>query len=85
MLFVFGEKSQHAIVMRDMRFPIDIIWLDGNTVVDMAPNVPTEPGKSEAEFKLYMARLPSTFVLEARAGFVDKYGLRVGDSIFIKK
>ena len=28
MLFVFKESGEHGIWMKDMRFPIDILWLD---------------------------------------------------------
>src|ERR671923_23790 len=35
MLFVFSEPRQYVFWMKDMKFPIDIIWLDSNkTVVD---------------------------------------------------
>jgi uncharacterized protein len=30
MLFVFGELSRHSFWMKDMKFPIDIIWLDSD-------------------------------------------------------
>src|SRR3989338_5896892 len=69
MLFVFPSADQHTMVMRDMLFPLDIIWFNGRTIVDMAPNLPPERGKSEAELTPYFARLPSTLVLELPAGF----------------
>ena len=81
MLFVFLRKDQHAMVMRNMRFPLDIVWLNGNTIVDIAPNAVPEPGRSESQLTPYFARLPSTFVLELPAGFTSKYGVKVGDTI----
>lgn len=43
MLFVFPESGYHAFWMKDMQFPIDIIWVaaDG-TIVDIAPVVRPE-------------------------------------------
>ncbi|PIT88179.1 MAG: hypothetical protein COU29_04170 [Candidatus Magasanikbacteria bacterium CG10_big_fil_rev_8_21_14_0_10_36_32] len=79
MLFLFSKKSQHIMVMRDMEFPLDIIWLDGDIIVDMAKNLPVEKGKIEAELINYGARMPSTAVLELPAGFIDQYGLIIGD------
>ena len=64
MLFVFASKSQHTMVMRDMKFPLDIVWIDGKTIVDIAPNLQPDIGTTEAELIPYFARLPSTFVLE---------------------
>lgn len=85
MLFVFPDRGQHAMVMRDMHFPLDIIWLDGNKVVDIAPNLPPEPGLPEAQLTVYMARSASTLVLELPAGFKEKTGLKIGDIIEISK
>lgn len=39
MLFVFEKPGRYAFWMKDMRFPLDIIWLLGNEVVFVAPNV----------------------------------------------
>lgn len=83
MLFVFPESSQHTMVMRDMLFPLDIIWFNGRTIVDMAPNLPPEPGRSEAELTPYFARLPSTLVLEVPSGFIKAHRLKIGDQIEI--
>ena len=83
MLFVFPDRGQHAMVMRDMRFPLDIVWLDGNKVVDIAPNLPPQPGVPEDQLIVYMARTASTLVLELPAGFKDRTGLKIGDIVEI--
>ena len=85
MLFVFPDHGQHAMVMRDMRFPLDIVWLDNNKVVDIAPNLPPELGVAEDQLTIYRSRTPSTMVLELPAGFRDKYGLKIGDIAEIHK
>ncbi len=36
MLFVFGQPGWHAFWMKDMRFPIDIVWMLGDRVVFVA-------------------------------------------------
>lgn len=85
MLFVFPDFGQHAMVMRDMHFPLDIIWLDGNKIIDIAPNLPPEPDVSEDQLIVYRARAASTLVLELPAGFKDQYGLKIGDTVEINK
>ena len=85
MLFIFRERAQHTMVMRDMQFPLDIVWLDGNTVVDMAPNLPPEPGRTEAELTPYFARGLSTKVLELSAGFTKRNAVKVGDKITMER
>jgi len=86
MLFVFPDKKQHTMVMRDMKFPLDIIWLDGFTIVDMAPNLQPENDIPEEDLTPYFARLPSTLVLELRAGYIIENKLKIGDRMeMIKK
>jgi len=85
MLFVYPVTGQHAMVMRDMNFALDIVWLDGLAIVDMAPNLPPEPGYSEAQLTPYFSRLPSNLVLELPAGFIEKNGLKIGDKVEIIK
>lgn len=81
MLFVFAESGPHAMVMRDMLFPLDIVWFNGLTIVDMAPNLPPDAAKTEKELTPYFARLPSSLVLELPAGFIRAHGLKIGDRI----
>ena len=71
------------MVMRDMHFPLDIIWLDGNKIIDIAPNLPPEPGLAEEQLTIYRSRAASTLVLELPAGFMERTSLKIGDVIEI--
>src|SRR5437870_13130998 len=48
MLFIFAQPDFHGIWMKNCKFPIDIVWLDGEArVVQVAQRVPpcrAEPG-----------------------------------------
>lgn len=81
MLFVFPTSARHGIVMRDMRFPIDIVWVEKGVVVDIAPNVPLEPGVLERDLTIYLPRTAATGVLEFPAGWAQAYELKVGDPV----
>ncbi len=81
MIFPFAFEDRHGIVMRDMRFPIDIIWINGAQVVDFARNVPTEPGTSENALVKYYPRTNANIVLELPAGWIDENDLKIGDRI----
>ena len=81
MWFTFLSKDYYAMVMRDMKFPLDIIWLDDGIIVDMAPNVQPESGVEEASLTKYRPRLPADAVLELPAGSVAQYGLKIGDKL----
>ncbi len=84
MIFLFPTTEQHVFVMRDMQFPIDIIWIKGNEIVDMAPSVPLDPAQTEAELTPYAARDVSSSVLELPAGKVVDWGLKIGDKVQVK-
>ena len=81
MLLVFGKMGKHGIVMRDMEFPIDIIWLSNGEVVDIAPNVPIEPGVSEEKLTRYYPRKEANAVLELSAGWSEKNEVKIGEKI----
>jgi len=83
MLFVFGDSGQHAMVMRNMEFPLDIVWVYKNKIAEIAPNVRPEPGKTEAELTTYFTNHPSNYVLELPAGFMDRTGIKIGDEVVI--
>lgn len=79
MLFIFREYEKHAFVMRDMRFSIDIIWISGNTVVDISRNLPLpENGK---DLPLYFPKVKVNTVLEVPAGYAVKSKITIGDKV----
>ncbi len=79
MLFIFESRVPHRFWMKDMRFPIDIIWLDNHRIIDLALNVnPPEKGKSPP---VYIPRAPANFVLELSAGQASELGLVLGQQL----
>jgi len=81
MLFIFNEMGEHVIVMRDMEFKIDIVWLANGEVVDIAPDVELDPVVSEANLRRYYPRVEGNAVLEFSAGWVVENGLKIGDRV----
>lgn len=85
MLFVYYSYNKHGIVMRDMRFPIDIVWLKDGEVVDFAPHVPIEPESAEQELAQYYPRKEANAVLELPAGWTLDHELKIGDRLEISE
>jgi len=85
MLFIFPTSNNYTMVMRSMRFPLDIVWIQDDIVVDKRANIPTEPGRTENELIKYSPNLPANKVLELPAGFLEKNNINVGDRIEILK
>ncbi len=81
MLFVFEIKDFHSFWMKEMKFPIDIIWISNDRIVDIAHNVPTVAGEF---LKTYKPKEPVNFVLEVNAGFSERHGLKAGDRVEIE-
>jgi len=77
MLFVFEESDFHGIWMKDMLFPIDIIWIDDDfNIVGIKEYA--EPASYPEVFE---PKEKAKYILEANAGFVNKYNIEVGDPI----
>lgn len=78
LLFLFPVSQKRGFWMKDMNFPIDIIWLNNGEVVDFAPNLPPAV---EITPPVYYPRAPVNAVLEVAAGFSQKNGLKIGDKL----
>lgn len=81
LLFIFNESDEHGIWMRDMYFPIDIIWLDTDlAVVDIKENAAPESYRSLRDAEVFSPRTPARYVLEVYSGFVDAHNIAIGDT-----
>ena len=77
MLFVFESEAMLSFWMKDMRFAIDIIWLDQDkTVVDI-----TENATPESYPQRFSPKTPSKYALEVPAGFAARHGIATGDKM----
>jgi uncharacterized protein len=76
MLFLFDQPNTYGFWMKDMKFPIDIIWINDGAVVDITTDAAL-PAAGE-ELPVYYPRVPVDKVLEVQAGFAKAHGLRTG-------
>ena len=77
MLFIFDNESLHGIWMKDMNFAIDILWIDeGYKVVDIKKDA-----KPESYPEVFIPEVPSKYVLEVNAGFLEENDIEIGDKI----
>ncbi len=80
MLFLFNKPGRYQFWMKDMKFPIDIIYLDNEKVVTIFENVPHKID-NVANLNLYQPTQPATRVLELNAGKSKELKLKEGDTI----
>ncbi|HZA61952.1 MAG TPA: DUF192 domain-containing protein [Nitrososphaeraceae archaeon] len=80
MLFIFEESAKHSFWMKDMKFPIDIIWLDSaSKVVHIERNL--QPCASVFICPGYRPSADSQYVLETVAGFAQRHNVNIGSDI----
>jgi uncharacterized membrane protein (UPF0127 family) len=74
MLFVFIHSSRYPFWMKDMRFPLDIIWLDSSFSV-----VHVKKHASPESFpELFTPSRDALYALEVNAGVADRLGISDG-------
>ena len=83
MLFVFEEEQPLQFWMKDMRFPLDIIWIDGQCrLIGVSADVPTPPPNAGSdEIPRVQSPSPAQYVLELNAGEWARAGLSPGDRV----
>ena len=82
MLFVFEKRKPHRFWMKDMQFPLDIIWLDNHRIVHIIHNA--KPANSRDETEVMTSPVPVNFVLEIAAGRAAKLRLKTGQRMKLK-
>ena len=81
MLFIFPEEDKHSFWMKNMKFPLDLIWIGGNKkVVDIKTYVSPCGDTCES----YSPLAKALYVLEVNAGFVKQYNVSAGDTVSIE-
>lgn len=73
MLFMFDRSDRHAFWMKEMRFPLDIVWLSDDTIVHIERRVPADSPD------IFRPEGAADKVLEFNAGEAD--ALQAGDRV----
>lgn len=75
MLFVFPKDDHHSFWMKDMTYPIDIIWFSAKKqIVDIAYTVSPETYSGS-----FSPQTNARYFLEVPAGFSSSHNLSIGD------
>jgi len=83
MLFKFDTIDTHSIWMKNMRIPLDLIWLDRNGLVtDVLHNVPPCPRDKDV-CPVYTPASPAKYVLELSSGSAHLNKLIIGSKLII--
>jgi uncharacterized membrane protein (UPF0127 family) len=75
MLFIFDKDDKWAIWMKDVNYPIDIVWLDKDKkVVHIVKNAPPE----SYPYDSFTPKQDARYVLEFAAGTASKKVINIG-------
>lgn len=76
MLFIFNREDIHSFWMKNMRVPLDIIWIsEEKRVVYAADKVPP----CGIQCPSLVPAVKAKYVLEVNSGFVNKFGIKKGE------
>lgn len=76
-LFVFDSSDRWGIWMKDMQYPIDILWIDSSGVV-----VDIEQAASPASYpRVFTPTDSARYIIETNAGLVADKSIQVGDQV----
>lgn len=77
MLFVFETPGRYGFWMKDMEFPLDIVWINENgIVVSIERNV-----AADSYPKAFINQSDASYVLEINAGQAERFGLYMGSKV----
>lgn len=82
MLFVFESDDRHRFWMKDMKFDLDIIWIDqAGQVIDLVSDLkPCTP----LDCPVYAPQQKARYVLEVNAGYAKHHNIKIGSLAVIK-
>ncbi len=77
MVFIYTDEAQRCFWMKDMRFAIDIIWLDKQKeIVHIGPDI-----RPETYPKTFCPDKSAQYVVELSSGMAARTGLRAGQPL----
>jgi len=79
MLFVHEQEGNHGYVMRDMAFPLDMVFIAENGTITTIHHAPVAP---DGDLTEYSGR--AKYVLEVPMGYTNETGVEVGDRVVIE-
>lgn len=80
MIFVNEKEDRSGLWMKDMRFPIDMLWFDSDlALVDVAENATPDTYPT-----IFRPQRAARYALEAPAGFVARNRISTGETIIIQ-
>jgi hypothetical protein len=83
MFFIMGNEAKYDITMANMKFPIDIIWINKEgKIVEIFNDA--KPSKSLFLGEMYRPKKPAKYILEVLSGVAKEARFKIGDKLYLK-
>ncbi|CAJ51270.1 DUF192 domain-containing protein [Haloquadratum walsbyi] len=83
MLFIHDSEDRYGYVMRDMSFPIDIIFIDATGTITRIYHAKVPTDTTTDELNRYSGR--GRYVLEVSYNYTERHNITIGDEIQINR
>ncbi|MEX0786032.1 MAG: DUF192 domain-containing protein, partial [Dehalococcoidia bacterium] len=84
MLFFLGSERIPSYSMREMRFPLDFVWIAADlTIADLTQNVPDAELANGETLSGIQPQTEVLYVLEVNAGVIAASGVQIGDEVVL--
>lgn len=83
MIFIFDKPDFYSFWMKDMKLPIDIIFIKDDRIVTVYKNV-TPVKSQDGSLIIYQPISKADKVLEINSGLSQKYNIKEGDLVKLK-
>lgn len=83
MLFTYDEPAEHTYVMREMDFPLDIVFIGADGRINAIERAPA-PGPGENGENIQRTGY-GKYVLEVPRGWMERHGIHAGHRVTINR
>ena len=83
MLFIFNKAGNYPFWMKEMKFSLDAIFVNGQKVVDLVENIPFP--KNNEQPQAFGVKADFDKVLEVNSGTIKRLNIKIGDKVEFSK
>jgi hypothetical protein len=84
MLFVFPQEAYWTFWMKEVAFPLDLVYINGDGFIISVHTMHPQPGVPEGQLKRYPSPQPAKYALEVNGGLAATLGLAPGVKVELK-
>ena len=83
MLFAFNQEGGFPFWMKNMRFPVDFVWIDKRCMINQITQAVPPPAANtpDANLLIYRPQKPFIYMLEINAGETSQFEIKAGDQV----